>query len=270
MNGRLEKIPHFPSQFVQNRPVDIWLPAGYPAVAARYPVLYMHDGQNLFEPEQASKGIDWGIDPALTELIARGIVPPVIVVGIWCNSQRWREYMPQRPLADGSPAAEKALQDQFLGGPPVSDAYCRFLLTEVKPYIDRTYPTRPERDNTFIMGSSMGGLISLYALCEYPDHFAGAGCVSTHWPAGAGIIAHHYLRAALPRPGRHKIYFDYGTVGLDAYYAPYQEKVDEIMARAGYSAGKDWVTHCFPGADHNEASWRERVHVPLTFLLKDL
>jgi len=267
MLGRLEKYPQFASQFVDARPVDIWLPPGFPTIADDYPVLYMQDGQNLFEPEQANKGVDWGIDPAMTDLISRRIVPPVIVVGVWNTENRWREYMPQRPLTDRLPAAEEALAQ--LDGPPLADAYLRFLLTEVKPFIDYTYPTRPERESTFIMGSSMGGLISLYALCEYPDYFAGAGCLSTHWPVGGGIVV-QYLRHALLSPGRHKFYFDYGTEGLDAQYAPFQEKIDEIMSAAGYINGKDWVTQAFPGANHNEASWRKRVHVPLTFLFKDL
>jgi predicted alpha/beta superfamily hydrolase len=248
--------------------VDVWLPPGYPTVAPRYPVLYMHDGQNLFLPEEANTGIDWGIDPALADLIARRVVPPAIVVGIGNTAQRQREYMPQKPLADGSPAEERALQDSQLDGPPMSDAYLRFLLTELKPLVDHTYPTRPEREATFIMGSSMGGLISLYALCEYPAYFAGAGCLSTHWPAGAGIVV-DYLRTALPRPGSHKIYFDHGTETLDALYAPYQQQVDVVMATAGYTAGEDWITRLFPGARHDEASWRERVTVPLTFLLSE-
>ena len=117
-----------------------------------------------------------------------------------------------------------------------------------------------------MMGSSMGGLISLYALCAYPDLFAGAGCLSTHWPAADGLVIDN-LATALPPAGSHLFYFDFGTLGLDADYEPYQQRVDAIMAAAGYTAGRDWLTRKFSGATHNEGAWSARVHIPLQFLL---
>jgi len=116
------------------------------------------------------------------------------------------------------------------------------------------------------MGSSMGGLISAYALCEYPDVFGRAGCVSTHWPAGDGCVV-DYLGQHLPRPGTHRLYFDYGTATLDATYEPFQQRADAVLKAAGYTAGRDWITRKFPGAEHSEKSWRERVDQPLSFLL---
>ena len=91
-----------------------------------------------------------------------------------------------------------------------SDHYLRFIVEELKPYVDAHYRTLPDQHNTFIMGSSMGGLISLYAMCEYPHVFGGAGCVSTHFPIGRGI-ALKYMQDNLPDPKTHKFYFDYGT-----------------------------------------------------------
>ena len=88
-------------------------------------------------------------------------------------------------------------------------------------YKRQTYRTRPGRADTFVMGSSMGGLISLYAICEYPDVFGGAGCVSTHWPAVEGVIV-PYLRDRLPDPTTHRLYFDYGTATIDTLYLPIQ------------------------------------------------
>ena len=116
------------------------------------------------------------------------------------------------------------------------------------------------------MGSSMGGLISAYALCEYPHVFGGAGCVSTHFPAGKGAVI-DYLAKNLPKPGAHKLWFDYGTETLDALYEPYQRRMDAVMKAAGYTEGRDWITKKFPGAEHSEKSWRARVDQPLTFLL---
>jgi predicted alpha/beta superfamily hydrolase len=112
----------------------------------------------------------------------------------------------------------------------------------------------------------MGGLISLYAICEYPHIFGGAGCVSTHWPVLKQLII-NYLNTHLPDPANHKLYFDFGTDGLDAEYEPYQIKVDKVLQKGGYVAGKNWITHKFDGHSHHESYWRKRVHIPLKFFL---
>lgn len=112
----------------------------------------------------------------------------------------------------------------------------------------------------------MGGLISLYAASEYPDVFGGIGALSTHWPAGDGIVI-DYLTAHLPDPRTHKLYFDYGTQTLDAGYEPYQRRMDAAMRAGGYTEGRNWITRKFEGAEHSERAWRERVDVPLQFLL---
>jgi predicted alpha/beta superfamily hydrolase len=127
---------------------------------------------------------------------------------------------------------------------------------------------------TFIAGSSMGGLISLYALCEYPKVFGSAACLSTHWP---GIFTMEnnpvpdafirYLEENLPRPGSHKIYFDFGTETLDSLYEPLQNRVDDVMRHHGYTH-KNWMTLKFPGEDHSERAWHSRLEVPLLFLLR--
>ncbi|MCL4261834.1 MAG: alpha/beta hydrolase [Anaerolineae bacterium] len=268
LSGRLLHHTDFPSHHVPPRPVDVWLPSGYDA-ARPCPVLYMHDGQNLFDPALAYGGVTWGVAEALTRLMAEGIVPPTIIVGVWnAGGRRWQEYLPQRPFASlAGQQALAAIDPAYLPGPPDSDAYLRFLVTEVKPFIDQTYATQPEREHTFIMGSSMGGLISLYALCEYPDLFGGAGCVSTHWPAVDGVLPQ--LLKQLPPAGRHRFYFDFGTEELDAQYEPFQQQADILIAAVGYTQGQDWVTHKFPGANHSEQAWQQRVHIPLTFLLRD-
>ncbi|HYF63383.1 MAG TPA: alpha/beta hydrolase-fold protein, partial [Herpetosiphonaceae bacterium] len=120
--------------------------------------------------------------------------------------------------------------------------------------------------HTFVMGSSMGGLISLYALCQHPQVFGAAACVSTHWPiGGAPLVA--AMAAALPPPGDHRLYFDYGTATLDAGYEPFQRQMDGLLAAAGYRQGRDCLTHKFPGAEHSERAWSERAAIPLAFLL---
>jgi len=264
--GTLVFTREFSSRHIPPRPVAVWLPPGHES-AGRLPVIYMQDGQNLFDPATSAVGVDWGMDEAVTRLAAAQNIGPAMVVGVWNTARRWREYMPARALdmAGDPETTEKFLREQ--GGLPVSNAYLRFLVEEVKPWVDREYATRPDRTNTLIMGSSMGALLSLYALCEYPDIFGGAGCLSTHWPAGDGMVV-DYARAALPAPGRHRIYFDYGTETLDADYAPCQARMDAVMEERGYTPGRDWVTRRFAGDDHSERAWRRRVDIPLAFLLR--
>jgi predicted alpha/beta superfamily hydrolase len=258
----------FDSDYVQPRQVDIWLPPGYSDDEdRRYPVLYMHDGQNLFSGATSYGGKAWEVDAAIERLLAEDAIPGVIIVGIWNTELRWPEYMIPAPFENVWCGAQlRAAFETERGSPPIGDAYLRFIVEELKPFIDERYPTRPDRDHTLVMGSSMGGLISIAALCTYPEVFGGAGCLSTHWVAAEGIMV-DYLPEVLPPPGDHRIYFDHGTVALDAQYPPYQARVNAHVRAAGYTEGEDWITRSFEGADHSESAWRERVHIPLRFLL---
>ena len=185
--GTLRRHARFPSTLVEPRNVDVWLPPGYDTQAGtRFPVIYMHDGQNLFDPKIAFGGVDWGIDEAIARLVKAGATVGAIVVGTWnTEKRRWREYMPQKALDTWAAMARFRRET---GGTPLADRYLGFLIQEVKPFVDETYRTLPGRESTFVMGSSMGGLASLYAVCEYPHLFQGAGCLSTHWPSGNGSL----------------------------------------------------------------------------------
>jgi predicted alpha/beta superfamily hydrolase len=112
----------------------------------------------------------------------------------------------------------------------------------------------------------MGGLISCYAIAEYPQVFGGAGCVSTHWPIGDGAVI-DYLKRTMPDPKTHRMYMDHGTATLDAMYAPYQQRADAVMHAAGYEDGKNFMTRVFDGAEHNERAWRVRMGEALAFLI---
>ena len=265
--GRFEHYQPFYFKLVTPRPVDVWLPDAVKLnTKERYPVIYMHDGQNLFDPETSFlPGIDWGMADTAHRLIQENRIPPVIIVGIWSATARGREYGPAKAVNDYASSAErkKYLRDF---GKPVSDDYLRSIVNELKPFIDRTFPTRTDAAGTAIMGSSFGGLISLYAVCEYPEVFGGAGCLSTHWPAAGGATI-PYLADSLPDPETHRIYFDYGTETLDAQYEPYQVRADAVMRRGNFQEGVNWVTKKFPGEEHSERAWRKRVHIPLRFLL---
>lgn len=264
-NGTLIRHADIVSRHAAPRLVDVWLPPSL-ATGTRLPVIYMHDGQNLFDPAISFASEDWGIPAAMAQVMAETGLLGAIVVGIWNTPTRRRDYAPEKPFAAIRDTQE---YDAFIDraeGTPQSDGYLRFVVEELKPLIDATYPTLPERQHTSTMGSSMGGLISLYALEQYPAVFGAAGCVSTHWIAGGNPLV-DVMGAALPPAGGHKLYFDFGTEGLDEHYEPLQRRMDGYLAAAGYTEGADWLTLKFPGADHSERSWRERVHLPLRFLL---
>jgi len=266
VTGQVVRYASMPSAHVAARNVDVWLPPGYgDDPGRRYPVLYMHDGQNLFDPATSYGNIDWAVDEAMTGLIGKGAVREAIVVGVWNTSKRREEYMPQRAV-QGTVHFNVPGADDLEPADIISDRYLAFLVKELKPFIDATYRTLPGRADTYVMGSSMGGLISQYAMSRYPDVFGGAGCVSTHWPAGNGIALDDFA-AHLPDPATHKYWFDYGTATLDALYEPYQKRADEILRKAGYVEGQNWITRKFEGAEHSEKAWRLRVDQPLAFLL---
>lgn len=268
VTGHVERFASVDSKFVEGRNVDVWLPPSYfepEAKARRYPVLYVHDGQNVFDPATSFIGVDWAIDETMNQLIAERKVPEAIVVAIWNTPKRLSEYMPQRAIER---AKEADLDAMFkpVRQQPLGDAYLKYLVTELKPAIDARYRTQPDRAHTSIMGSSMGGLISLDAICEYPEVFGGAACLSTAWTVAGGVAARD-LQRALPDPKAHRIYFDYGAETKDDSYEPLQLAVDAQMKAAGYAAGTNWITKFFPGEEHSERAWRKRVHLPLEFLL---
>lgn len=280
-SGRIERWADFPSQHVPPRHVDIWLPQGYPA-AAPYAVVYMHDGQMLFDATHTWNRQEWQADEVAARLIESGATRPFIIVGVWNGgARRHSEYFPQRPFESLSDADGKALldahrsPDQPLFAAPVSsDAYLRFLVEELKPEVDRRFSVAGDRDSTFVLGSSMGGLISMYAALEYPEVFGAAACLSTHWPGTFEIennplpVAFRaYIEAKLPPPGRLRFYFDHGTATLDAQYPPLQAEIDRVFLDRGYRA-TDFLSLQFPGAEHSEDAWAARLDRPLRFLLE--
>lgn len=279
VNGSIQRIDSFQSTFVTPRNIDVWLPEGYDP-SKKYAVLYMHDGQMLFDSTQTWNKQAWDVDDVAARLLSTGKIKDLIIVGIWNGGQtRHQDYFPQLPFEQMSAAEKDTVVAQLQSAVrtkevfrPRSDNYLKFIVKELKPFIDKHYSVKTDRENTFIAGSSMGGLISLYALCEYPDVFGGAACLSTHWvgtftlqnnPVPQAFI--NYLNHKLPRPNQHKIYFDCGDRTLDALYPPIQQQVDSLMAIKGFN-DTHWITKYFPGDDHSEPSWQRRLHIPLTFL----
>lgn len=279
-SGTVERIDSFASEFIPARNVDVWLPDGY-SEDQEYAVLYMHDGQMLFDSTTTWNKQEWTVDEKMGRLLDQEELQNTIVVGIWNTEFRHSEYFPQIPFL----SLPQAYQDSLLQPDPedesgtlfkssiASDDYLRFLVQELKPAIDQQYATLPDQEHTFIAGSSMGGLISMYAICEYPEVFGGAACLSTHWigifdtvnnPIPQAFEA--YLEEHLPDPRDHKLYFDYGTETLDAFYEPFQLNIDTVMMKGDYTE-QNWSTRKFEGADHSERAWASRLEIPLTFLL---
>lgn len=273
--GRVERMKLFSPQMNDTITVDTWVPEGYDTDAGRrYPVIYMHDGQNLYDASTTWNHQSWEMDTVMCSLIRAREIEPAIIVGVHSMAPtRVADLMPQKAV-DGTPLhvtlEEVKQRDMNLRG----DAYAAFIVETLKPTVDAAYRTKPDMRNTSVMGSSMGGLMSIYALCEYPEVFGNALCLSTHW-IGAPAVAeeftdamYRYIDANLPSASDHRLYFDHGTETIDAYYGPSEERILKMIKSKGYNYGDgsllNMVDH---GAPHEERAWAGRVSIPLRFLL---
>jgi len=248
--------PRFHSRFLRaDRDVLVFLPPGYDAGGRRrYPVLYLQDGQNLFDGATSFlPGQEWRVDEAATALITRGVIEPLIIVGVYnVGNDRIEEYTPTRAGAGIA---------QGRGGGAA--AYGRMLTEELKPYIDRHYRTRTDAAHTGLGGSSLGGLVSLWLGLQYPKTFGRMACLSTSawWDDRAIVRQVRALPARLP--GR--IWLDIGTAE-DAESVAAVRDLRDALAAKGWKPGVD-LGYCeAPGAQHNEAAWAARVGPMLTFL----
>ncbi len=245
------------------RHVVIWLPPGYQADDADgYRVIYMHDGQNLFDPRLSYTNIDWGVDEAMMRGVRAGAFEPAIIVGIWNTPERVWEYSPWHD----------------------APAYARFVTEELMPKVESEFNVLTGPDNTFSMGASMGGLISFFLVTQHPDRFSACGCLSTHFTWSPQMVA--YMQAADPtqadatpfimndlqnglsiEPGAMRLFFDYGSKGLDASYGIPTSAVKSWLLSQGFVDGENLRVQQYPDADHNETAWRARALDQLTWLL---
>lgn len=228
------------------RDVLVWLPPSYHAEPRRrFPVLYLHDGQNTFDPKTSFAGRAWDVDNAATDLIGRGEIEPLIMVAIYNSPARLPEY---NPLERG-------------------DAYAAFIGSELMPIIDRCFRTERGRRNA-VMGSSMGGLISLAMLWWMPGVFFGAACLSPSlWvlarAGGGGAKA--WLEGQQAPPEGSKLYIDHGTKGAEGRGAAVAKEVAAFAVTAGLCES-DVRYFVARGGEHNEAAWGARVDKPLKHL----
>jgi predicted alpha/beta superfamily hydrolase len=256
LTGDIRRHPGFQSDILNNkRTLLVYLPPGYESETdRRYPVLYMQDGQNIFDASTSFAGVEWGVDEAAERLIAAGTIEPIIIVAIYNNTDRLTEYTP-RPVGEGG------------------DAYARFVVEEVKPFIDRMYRTDPSREKTGVAGSSLGGLISLYMVWAHAETFGRCGAVSPSlWWRDRWLIR-QWGRSDFAWAAGARIWLDMGTAegraepGEDEpSHITNAREVAQMLDRAGLGRGRGYEYLEIEGGRHNEEAWAARVDHILTFL----
>lgn len=241
----------FQSQILPGpRPLVVYVPPDYESTTSRrYPVLYLHDGQNVFERNTAFGGVEWQVDETAQALISAGEIEPLIVVGIYnAGDERINEYT---PTADATRGGGKAA------------LHGRMLLEEIKPFIDAHYRTLQGPANTGLGGSSLGGLVTLYLGIQYPQIFGKLAVLSPSvWWDNRVILK--MIAKANPRP-RPKIWLDMGTSegGMSLEDV---EALRDVLQAKGWSEPEDLYFGEFRGAKHNEAAWAKRVDPFLRYL----
>jgi predicted alpha/beta superfamily hydrolase len=257
LTGDIRTHKDFPSKFLGNqRTLIVYVPPLYDARPdERYPVLYMHDGQNLFDATTSFAGVEWQADETAERLIKAGKISPIIIVGIYNNADRVNEYTPWPDTRQGQ------------GGK--GDKYARFVIDEVKPFIDKTYRTKPGREHTAVAGSSLGGLISLYLATTEPDTYSMVGVISPALMWG-GRRAIRDLEADPAVLQRLRLWIDMGTEETREI-AAFKKAIDEtrrladLCKLAGLRSDRDFVYKEIPGGRHNENAWSERFDQVLLF-----
>lgn len=247
---RVHHLFHSP-ELANARTIMVYLPPGYDDEPdQRYPVLYMHDGNNIFDAKTSATGVEWGVDETVQHLIVQDRIRKIIIVGVFNTPQRTKEYSPFK-------------DPEFGGG--FGDAYLEFVAATLKPFIDRTYRTLPGREHTGLAGSSLGGLISLYGLFAQPDVFGFAGAVSPAlWWARRKIFS--FLRAAR-RPRPIKLWLDMGTDEGEAAgpLVEYKKgpadcrRLVKTLTDQGYELEQDVRYEEIEGGRHHELDWAARV-----------
>ncbi len=223
------------------RDVIVWLPPSYEADSTRrYPVLYMHDGQNIIDPSTSFIGYDWRVDEVSDSLIREGKMKEVIVVGIYNSPHRMAEY---DDTEEGT-------------------AYMHFIVSRLKPMIDSNYRTLPDREHTSTMGSSMGGLISFLLAWNHPEVFSQAACLS---PVFRESILDRVASFSGPPKGV-RLYIDDGGKGLDNELLPGCERMVSILGGKGFERGNNLEWFYDETAEHNERAWAHRLWRPLLFM----
>jgi predicted alpha/beta superfamily hydrolase len=249
--GHLEKIPQFSSKFVtKKRDIVVYLPGLYAKRPdMRFPVLYLEDGQNLFDPETSFiKGMYWHVGETADRVISQGLVQPLIIVGIYNTDKRLNEYTPSRDVKLGGGRADK---------------YGRMLVAELKPVIDSKYRTLTGPEHTGLGGSSLGGLVTIYLGIKYSQTFGKLAVLSPSvWWNKRAILG--YVKDAKVA-NRSRIWLDVGTKE-DGSTVANATALHDLLVTKGWQDGSNLHFQVFEGAQHNEDAWAHRVAPFLQFL----
>ncbi|WP_396595665.1 alpha/beta hydrolase [Brevundimonas sp. R86498] len=278
--GRLWVRPALDSPGFGPRDLFVWQADGAGADGP-CPVLYLQDGQNLFEAGRVPFGVAWEIDRCASDLIDAGRIPPLLVVGIASTGNRLIDYAPDAILSRLAPDSRHRIETAY-GGLPGPNGYAAFVVGTVKPLIDRLFPTAPDPASTFIVGSSMGGVAAVDIWARYPGVFGGIAALSGHFsllPVGdlppppetfvrdVAAAVRAFALERLPPAGRHRFWLDRSERDLDQYYGPAHEALVSALNQLGYTSGQDMISRSYAGVGHNEAAWRDRLQDVLPFLL---
>lgn len=265
------------------RMIDVYVPSKY-RVQQKAKTLYMHDGQMLFDSTQTWNKQEWRVDELFDQQLKGIHYTPFIVVGIHNDPpNRYAEFFPQKVANYMPDSYRNQLLAKLWNGQLRADAYLNWIEDTLVPFIEQAYVNvGTKTQDRMVLGSSMGGLISLYALCEKPKLFGAAACLSIHTPminfgmfeegmVEAMVIPFNlYLEQELKADKKHKLYIDRGTETLDAYYGPYHDRLLNTLARIGYNTKNSrFLEAVVPGAAHDEKSWAKRLDVPILFMLTD-
>ncbi|WP_068315520.1 alpha/beta hydrolase [Polycladidibacter hongkongensis] len=277
--GTITYLPNFKSKHVSPRDVAIWVP-DTTHHKGPLPVIYAGDGENLFDADASKYGSGWNLDLILDMLAHQGIGPAIVVANAAIHLERSREYN-SPTIARYFDAQMKQMLAQSCNGELLTEAYFDFIITELKPYIDANFDTKPDRGNTYILGQSMGGMLAVEALMARPEVFSGALGFSAHlflfgpqqvnYPPDTFDRVEAALQQAIaehfPPPGNAKVYVDRGTVDLDAMYARPHIAFENALKEKGYIAGKDYIAITQEGASHFDTFWKIRAPEALRFML---
>lgn len=273
-SGNLYHLDIFSPEMNETIKVDVWTPEDY-SRHNDYPVIYMHDGQNLFDASSTWNHQAWEVDSVMGKLIAKNSIKPAIIVGVYStDTTRLGDLMPEKPLQYLQNDTIKNFIAMMCRSNYRADEYLAFIVNTLRPIINENFSTDTTMAATSIMGSSMGGLISIYGMCEYPHVFGAAACLSTHWTGALGSnedfpgAMHRYLCKNMPKDNIHRVYIDNGTCPYDSVYTPYMHRMVTLAQELGYT-GQKLKWDIYPGHAHNEQSWAQRVEVPLKFLLNN-
>lgn len=250
VKGKLLAFDRFTCKGLKyKRGIEVWLPETYSDAHQPYSVIYTHDGQNLFEPGNAFAGMDWKVDETVTKLLNEGKIKNCIVVGIPNSPDRMKELNLETTLGK---------------------SYAQFIIEEVMPFVETKFNVSRNFSDSFIMGSSMGGLMAFQMGFTFPHKFGGAACLSSAFQSKFSKIIEQ-VKHSDHLPQGLRVYIDTGEYEkeinerediCECYY-----KMMEILVKRGFKEGENLMGYFDEKATHTESAWAMRLKIPLMFLL---